>query len=366
MKTGSLVAALILALFSAGCAGRSPVRIGVVGPLTGPSSAVGTGVRNGFLMLFDSGPAGDPPVEISVRDDMNNAENCLAAVQSLEAAGCKVIVLGTTSEAAARAIAYAERRDLLLISPTVSDDAYGGRDDLFFRVNSPSSEYGRYLADRASVRAGTRRAVLIGDENNARYTHTVFDSFTAELERKGGKVVAALTFHSDSPLPYLEILDMLNRTAPDAVVIVTASAEAAHICKQMERAGLRLPVYLPPWPLTLDLLANGGNAVEGATAASIVDLEYRTDAGRRFYEQYRAVYGASPSFTAMFGYETASILRRVLLAAHGTRPKELKRALLRIRTFDGLQGPISFDSFGDAQRPMFLYQIEGGTFRRIE
>ena len=68
----------------------------------------------------------------------------------------------------------------------------------------------------------------------------------------------------------------------------------------------------------------------------------------------------------MFGYEAASILLASLKSARNATPQAIKSDIIAKGSFSGLQGNISFDSYGDATRDLFLYEIKNHSFVRIE
>lgn len=102
------MAALVLALVGVASCAPKPIAIGFVGPLTGSSAPIGLGVRNGFLMAFSVGPGAAtgsiPPYTLIVKDDHSDPDACLSALVELKAAGCSVAILGTTSQAATKAL----------------------------------------------------------------------------------------------------------------------------------------------------------------------------------------------------------------------------------------------------------------------
>jgi branched-chain amino acid transport system substrate-binding protein len=276
-----------------------------------------------------------------------------------------LVILATTSQAASKAIPWAMKEGMLVLSPTVSNASFSGKDDLFIRINTSSEAFGTKLAATAFGLFGKRRVGIIGDSGNALYVDAVADSFKAEFSRQGGEVPFVLGFRSASGLPSGKLLAELERARADGLVAITAGNEAAMIAKQIEKAGLGLRMFLPPWPLTLDLIKNGGKAVEGAVAVSVSDMDYRAKEGRAFHAGYLAEYGEEPSFTAMFGYEAAAVLRRTLSAAGRKDPESVKRKLIELGEFPGLQGNIAFDKNGDASRDLFLFAVEDGKFKRI-
>ena len=62
----------------------------------------------------------------------------------------------------------------------------------------------------------------------------------------------------------------------------------------------------------------------------------------------------------------ADILKQALSAGGKNDPASLRERIVRMKEFEGLQGKIVFDAHGKAQRGMFVFSIENGTFRRID
>jgi branched-chain amino acid transport system substrate-binding protein len=363
----AILGGVMVLIALASCA-RPPLDIAFVGPLTGPSSAVGMGGRDGFLLALSPTAATrkGPSLRLLVRDDRDDPDTCLAVLQSLKAEGCSLVLLGTTSQAAEKAVPWAMKHDMLVISPTISDPTYSGKKDLFIRVNASSSDYGLTLAQTVLGRYGKKRAAFVGDAGNDLYTKAVFDAFASEYRKLGGRLSFSMFFDSKQGVPGENMIASLKSHASDGIVIVAASTEVVLIAKDIERAGLHTRIFLPPWPLTPDLLQNGGDAVNGAVAVSIADLEYQNPKGRAFASRFREKYGEGPSFTAMFGYEASSILRQTIQLSRVYDAVSVRDKLLAIRKFEGLQGEIVFDDKGDASRSLFLYEIDHGAFKRVD
>jgi len=255
---------------------------------------------------------------------------------------------------------------MLIISPTISTPNPAGDNTLFVRINMGSDHYGKALADMALRRFGKKRVAIAGDLINSDYVKSVVDSFSATYTSSGGTVSFTRLFNSRTDKPADGIVQALRDNRSDGLLIVAASMEVVLIAKELDRAGASTRIFLPPWPLTLDLLHNGGKAVEGAVAVSIADLESRSSVGKRFVQDYMAEYGESPSFTAMFGYEAAMMLRTTLATGIRPLPRLIRDKILSIRVFDGLQGAIRFDAEGNAERDLFRYVIEHGAYKSID
>jgi branched-chain amino acid transport system substrate-binding protein len=361
---------LILAITILASCAPKPVHIGFVGPLTGSSAPIGLGGRNGFLMALGDGPGAAPGkvpgMTLVVKDDHNEPETCLETLKELKAEGCSIVILGTTSRAATLALPWAMKNDMFVISPTISTTVPGIDNSLFMRINVRSSSYGSTLARLAMDRYGKGRVAVLSDMVNADYVQSIVEGFTTAYTGLGGIISFSGPFNSRTGRPTDGLQQTLLDNQSDGLLIVAASTEVALIAKELEKGGTKIQLFLPPWPLTLDLLENGGTAVEGAVAVSAADLSFRTQAGKKFKADYMQEYGETPSFTAMLGYETSQVLRSALSTGAGTQPQQLREKILQIGAFDGIQGPIRFAPDGNAERDIFLYKIKNGTFESID
>lgn len=68
----------------------------------------------------------------------------------------------------------------------------------------------------------------------------------------------------------------------------------------------------------------------------------------------------------MFGYEASMVLRSALAAGARPLPLPLRDTILRIGSFEGIQGPIRFARDGNAERELFLYVIRNGSFESVD
>jgi branched-chain amino acid transport system substrate-binding protein len=369
-RIGRLLIALAAcaAALATGC-GR-PIKVAFVGPLTGPSSAVGLGGRNGFLLALGEGPGAvpgrAPRLELLVRDDANDPAACLAALRDLKAAGCSLVVLGATSHAGTGAVHWAMGNEVLVISPTISTIELAEGERLYVRVNTAAAEYGASIARVAWERFGKRRVGTVGDLRNMSYVQAVRDSFAAEYARLGGTAAFDKLFDSAAGKPAEGLAAAIRSSRCDGLFVIAASSDVVLIAKELEKAGAPAQLFLPPWPLTRDLVQNGGAALEGAVGVSIADLEYRTPEAKAFEAAYLGEHGEEPSFTAMFGYEAAAILKKALSVSKNASPRAVWDSIVRMSEFRGLQGGIKFNGRAEAEREMFLFQVRGGDFARLE
>lgn len=205
----------------------------------------------------------------------------------------------------------------------------------------------------------------VGDAANASYVDSVLSAFNTAYGSLGGTVSYTERFDSRKETHFTGLPAALRKAGADGLLIAAPSSDTVKIAKDLERAGLGLQIFLPPWPLTPDLIQNGGKAVEGALGVSIADLGFQSPSGKQFVQKYQGVYGEEPSFTAMFGYETASILAQVLSRPGDRTALGIRKRIIAQGKFQGVQGDIVFDQEGKALRTMLVFIIQDGAFKEV-
>lgn len=114
-----------------------------------------------------------------------------------------------------------------------------------------------------------------------------------------------------------------------------------------------------------ELIQQGGPAVEGINLVSYFDPSSDQQSYLDFKEKYRHAYKEDPSFSAVYSYEAAMILFDALEQSQKHKPDLVKQTILDKKTYQGLQGEITFDSFGDPVRNLYHYTIKNGQFEKV-
>ncbi len=352
------LAALCAALVA--CSRSGPVKLGLVTGLSGRHYDLGLSSRNGVELavkeITAAGGVNGRPIELLVRDDAQDPETARRAVSELVAAGVVAIVGHATSSMAEATLPIVNREKVLMVSPTVSSSTFLGRDDWFVMIHPSTAESGRILSDHITRKGLARKVAVVYDVTNRAYSESWHDAFKAAFERAGGEV-RSIPFTSGKAQSMTAIAAEALDGGTDGVAVVANAIDTAALCQQV-RLRSKVPLFGAEWGFTNDVLANGGRAVEGATFVMKVDL---TDTSTRFVafkDAYLARYGRPVDFAAVMSYEAVHILAEGL-RRDGTR-EGVRKAVLSIGTFDGLQGPIRIDAFGDTQRKHYVMTVHDG------
>lgn len=362
----ALLLAASLALALSACT-KPPIKVGLPLVLTGLTSRIGIAGRNGALLAAErinaAGGIQGRRLELLVRDDFDDPDRALEADRALADEGVVALVGHMASRTGLKAAEFAAERRLPLISPTISSTDYSGKDDYFFRIIGSNALMGKTLAAYAR-KAGLKKAAAAYESTNNSYTLPFFEGFKAEFERQGGAVLAPRTFATSPSLDYGAMVDGLLGEEPDAVFVVASPFDTAEVCQALQKRGSPLPVLAAMWAMTDDLFRFGGKSVERLLGVMYLDPEDDSPGYRAFREEYSRRYGEEPSFASAYGYDAVMVLAKALSAARRADGPSIKEAILGIGRFEGLQGGIVIDRYGDCEKEPFVFAVRDGRFAR--
>lgn len=360
------LAGAVLAALLAGCKKPEAVRVGLVAGLTGRHYDLGVSIRNGATLAVEdvnaSGGVGGRRLVLLVRDDAQAPASARAAVESLVREGAVAIVGPATSSMAAEMLPIADRERILLVSPTVSSSRFQGLDDFLLMLHPSAARSAQAMSSTAAGR-GHRAAVVFQDVSNEVYTGAWSDEFTADFERRGGRVRKRVPFASGKVESYADLAEEGLAAGPDVVVIVANALDTASVAQQVRKIS---PVQIvgTEWSFTNDLVRHGGSAVEGALFPVKVNLQDVSTPYARFRESYEARFAQPVDFAAVLAYDAVTVVAEGL-RRDPTR-KGLRDAILAIGRFQGLQGDVVLDATGDSQVRQLVATVRDGKQRVLE
>jgi len=355
----AVLAAAVALAAGVGCRSADSVRIGFLGDLI---SELGVGGRHGAELAVETLNAQQGVhYELLLEDDRNDADAARAAIASFASRGAAFVVGPMTSEMAVAAVPEANRRGLVLISPTATTGELSAKDDFFFRVAADAPAGARQLAHLLHDRGARAIAVLMDTANRA-YSASFGRAAAQEFRGLADAKAAEVEYRSGNSLAFANAMRQLVSAPADAVVLVTSPGDAAIATQHLRRAAPQAVIALSPWGANVQLLQVGGRATEGVIALQAVDLQSPLARMRDFVTRYRARFGDPPATPAVQSYE-AVMLGVQALARRGSQP--LREALSVPGTWTALDGEFSLDAHGDARRALHLTEVRNGRFEPL-
>ncbi len=261
----------VLAPLGALAQAPKPVRIGLVGPFSGPSSDFGLPMLNGAKLAVDeinaAGGYLGRPLELVVKDDQATPDVGLARSQELMGEGVSATIGFCNTGVAMKSLDVFQNARSPLIVPcstgTPITAKYPAAESYIFRASARDALQAPFVVDDIVARGWTKVAVLADK--------------TGYGEAGLGDVVKALATHGLEPVYVgrfdLGVKDLRDtvKAAQDAganvIVSYTVGAEAAVIARA--RQALKWNVsQVGPWPLSFPAYLNGAKeAAEGSLMA---------------------------------------------------------------------------------------------------
>ncbi len=350
------------------CDKKPPVKIGYVGGLTDRVADLGIAGRDGVILAVEEinrkGGINGRTVQLFIRDDKQDAATAIKVDKELIDEGVTAIIGHMTSSMSMAALPLVNNTDTLMISPTTSTNTLTGMDDNFFRVYPENAEAARLLANHAFADMNIRDIAVLFDLGNRAYTDSSYRNFRKEFERLGGTIKSAETYTSGPEVAFTPLARKIMALKPDGLFILASAMDTAMMCQQLKKMNAVLPIITGEWSVTEDVLEFGGKAVEGIHFYHTFDKTNKNPLFMKFRNDFQKRFGYEAGFASVHAYDAAGVLFRAL--QKNDNPSGLKETMKEMGPFEGLQGEITLDRFGDVSSRHFLMTIRDGAFYSLD
>ena len=365
----------------------SEIRIGFLAPLYDhPDQIRGTRMFNGALMAIDeanaAGGYGGKPFRLISHNDYDNWQN---SGTSVAGASKDSAIWGAASNDAVRMI-YDDKVWAMFGSISSESTHIALRLTLKAEtplVNSASTDptipetiipwyftdiqddrvQGYTLARHIYTELGFKRVALL--RVNDRYGRFGVIKFRDASRRLGHPVVIEQKF-MPGDTDFRRLLQVIEDSRVDAIVLWTDIGEAAMILQQMQELGMKQRVFGSHRTLGDELIKLAGPSAEGFEAVYPYDPMRDDPRWHDFVSRYEARYHESPDHFAALAYDQMQILLDAICRA-GLNKGRIRDALTALTSYKGVTGDMVFDPNCKNIAPLFLGRVQNGqiSFRRI-
>ena len=343
----------ILALALAACAALTAtaaqaadkVKVGFVSTLSGPSSALGVDIRDGFLLAvkLNGGKLGGLPAEVLVSDDQFKPDVAKQLFEKNIKRDKVDFMTGVVfSNIMLAALPEALDNNVFYISPNAAPSSIAGKDcnPLFFAVSWPNDAYHEAAGQFANTR-DLKSVYLVAPNYQAGK-----DSLAGFKRMYKGQVVGE-NYTKLGQLDYAAELAEIRAAKPQAVYIFLPGGMGINFIKQFVGAGLGkdTTLLLPGFSADQDVIKPVGDAMAGLFNTAHWSPDFSNPANQKFMAEFQKEYGRIPTLYASQGYDAALLINA---AVRDTKGKLEDRAALRkalqAAKFDSVRGPFKFNT----------------------
>ena len=349
-------------LIPASAGAVEPIKIGVVSTLTGPYAEWGTFQVNGLqLALEDIKKAGGilgRPVELHVEDNAStNPGTVLAFTKLFSDPAIKGIVgpiASTQIQAASPAIARSG-------VPTM----IGGTDPSLTRIDNkwvfrarPNDLYSSKVIADFGVNTLKLRKWAIVHATDA-FGQGGAKALTEALQALGATPILDQGYTSNSQ-DFAPVVLAIKKSGAEVLgTYMTVPADQAIFAKQLRQLGVNIQWIGSPTTAAVTTRNLAGEALHGSYAVADFNAD-ANEAAREFTKRYRERYGIYPDNFASWAYDALHILALAMNNANSTEAEAVRKAILAIKGYKGLEGSYTFDARGDGVHGYNVVKNEGG------
>lgn len=345
------------------------VRIGVIGPFSGPDASLGNEAVKGVRAAMRVRPllANGDAVELVIEDDRNDPDRTVEALEKIT--GDKrvaAVLLISTSSPALRVASVADtfRTPVLALLATHPDvtAASGYVSQLCFDNEFQGAVAALFARDELLV---TRAAVFVDPQSAT--SKSLAKRFANKFALVGGEIPQVIAMAGD-PRKYDAILERLHEKDIELLYVPIDATQVMYIAASADRLGWR------PEMIGSDGLAARATIRYGDTG--VLDGTYSTDfftsdfswtkSGEEIEKAFGELYDTPGNTYVALGAEGHGLILHAMNRCGDPADRGCVNEMLRdTRDFEGFAGYISIGPDGKPNRPVFVNAIEDGKMRFV-
>ena len=367
-----VIAAVVLLLVGGvvaqGHAG-TPIKLGVVAPLSGPGTSYGLGIKQGAEMAVDeinkAGGVAGRQIQLVVVDDASNPGQSVTAMQRLVSQEAVDLVIGGWGSSQVLAnMEVSERAGVpYIVVGATNPKITTTKNKWTFRVIQTDSIQAKEIATVGVQVLGLKRIAVLNDSND--YGVGNKDAFLEAMEELKQKPVEIQAYNT-ADKDFTAQLTRIKAANPDGLAIFGTIPGAPAIMNQARDLGL-----------TARFIGTGGLANENlitlapkASAGTVLTTLFHEDVdaeGRAWSERYTKLYsgGSQPArpVLAAWEYRAVRFIARPCLERAGTDKTKLRECFAAWKgTVFGVPTEVRFDQTGQLLQESVLVEVKDGTF----
>lgn len=349
-----------VALVSSCDRNSQPIKIGMSINLSGRGGVTGEHIRDGAMLAVDevnkNGGINGRPLYLLVRDDENSDEGIRKADESLVKEGVVAIIGHSYSSNTIKAYPYITSSGTLMLTAYTATTSLSGKDDLFLRSSIDCNLYGIKTAALLAEKNVMAVSFLM-DMNNADFVNDYVEQ--VQKNYQGG--VTTVQVKSKEKVNWDKVANDLMANNAQAIVMLTESTMTAMAAQELKSRNYNGAIIATPWAQSPELIRIGGPATEGISIITFIDPDNRRPEYLKFSENLQRYFGKPATARSARAYEMINMLAQALGTCKNITANELKAELLKGQ-YNSILGPVSFDRFGDVQRPVYEIVLKNGRF----
>jgi branched-chain amino acid transport system substrate-binding protein len=362
MRKITLSLALGFSLALTGMA-TAQVKVGVAGPITGPSAATGAQMKNGVdQAAADINAAGGilgQKIAVSYGDDVSDPKQGVSVANKFAADGVKYIVGHYNSGVSIPSSLVYQENGIIQITPASTNPTFTER-KLWntFRVCGRDDQQGAVAGAYIVKHFKGKKIAVVHDKTT--YGKGLADETIKGLAKGGMKPVLYEGINTGEK-DFSALVSKIKQSAADLIYFGGLYTEGGLIVRQMRDQGVKAPMMGGDGITSDEFAAVGGPGVEGTLMTYGPDPRNKPEA-KKVVEEFRKKKFEPEAYT-LYSYAAVQIFKQAAEAAKSLDPKKMAEKMHSGMAFKTVLGDISYDKKGDITKldyVMYIWKKDSG------
>lgn len=369
-RLSKIVATLAIGAFVASSLNASDtIRIGVQAPITGKYANEGQSIDNGVKLIVDQynakGGVLGKKIEVVSCDDEGTAQKAAICARKLVNDKVMAVIGSYTSGATEAAQTTYYRSKVLQTSDGTSDSLTKHKYWTFFRNSFQNSAQADYTAAYLVKARQFKRIAVLSDYSS--YATGLADAAVSAIKKEGGNIIYQGKIKSGSQ-NFTAVLTRIKSLNPDIIYFSGYYVDGGLLRAQQVQLGIDAVFVGGDSNDNPDFMKLAGKSAKGTILVNFPTPDFLPyDIAKQFLKDYKEKYKIAPA--SIWTLMNIDGLRAILYAMEETKSTDTKTIsdfLHKLKDFDGITGPVSFDEIGERVNTKFnVYEVQADNSYKI-
>jgi branched-chain amino acid transport system substrate-binding protein len=333
------------------------VKMGVLGPITGPNAAFGAQLKNGAEQaVADINAAGGimgQKIELQVGDDVSDPKQGVSVANKFAGDGVKFVVGAFNSGVTMPSSESFQENGILQITPASTNPKVTERGMWnIFRTCGRDDQQGSVAAAYILKHFKGKKIAIVHDKTT--YGKGLADE-TKKAMNKGGLKEVLYEGVNTGEKDFSALVTKIKKTGADLVYWGGLHTEGGAIVRQMRDQGVKAPLMGADGITSDEFAAIGGPGVEGTLMTYGPDPRKNPQA-KAVVEKFRAKKFEPEAYT-LYSYASVQVIAAAATAAKSLDPKKVAEKIHSGMKFKTVLGDLSYDKKGDITKLDYVMYI---------
>ncbi len=352
-----MVSILTLAVALGASAAQAQVKLGMAAPISGPSAATGSQMRNGIDQAVADINAGGgvlgQKIAVSYGDDASDPRQGVSVANKFVGDGVKFVVGDYNSGVSIPASGVYQENGILQITPASTNPTFTERKMWnTFRTCGRDDQQGAVAAAYLLDHFAGKKIAFVHDKTT--YGKGLADETKKGLNAKGVTEVLYEGINTGEK-DYSAVVSKIKASGADLVFFGGLYTEGGLLVRQMRDQGVGAVVMGGDGIAAAEFAAVGGPGVEGSLMTFGPDPTKRPEAAA-VVKKFEAKKINPESYT-LYSYAAVQVIKQAAEKAQSLEPKKVAAAMHSGMTFDTVIGQFAYNEKGDRKDADYVVYV---------